>query len=236
MAIGLGVKIVFGALALGVVAAMAKKKPTTAEQQQNDAMAEAPVDARNMLAVVLSPSLSDIDTLNTYLSQFKAAYANAAARADNKQAFRLNQFALATTMKIQALQAGKTPDSNALLTVATAAAPALDTTSNLTAAQQTAMAQAPVDANNMLALVLTPSYVDANQISNYADQFKAAAQNAVGRADQVQAFRLVRYAAAAKMKSDALKAGQASPDTQVLLETALAPFGLASTTTTSAAA
>jgi len=227
MALGLGVKIVLGLAAAGLAVAATKKKPSATEQQQNTAFTEAPVDATNMLGVVLSPSLTDVATLNTYKSQFLAAYANASNRGDTKQAFRLKQYATATDMKITALTAGKTPDANALLSVATVAAPALDTSSGLSASQQTALTQAPVDANSMLSLVLSPSFVDATQIENYANQFKAAAQNAVGRGDQVQAFRLTRYAAAAKMKSDAIKAGHASPDTAVLTDTALAPFGLA---------
>lgn len=221
--------------ALGVVALLAAgKKDSSGAAQQKAAQAEAPVDANNMLAIVLSPSVTDVGTLNTFKSQFLAAYANATARSDNRQAFRLKQYATATDMKITALQAGKVPDATALLNVATVAAPALDTSaSNLTAAQQLAMSQAPTDANTMLSLVLSPSLVDTTAIDNYINQFKAGAANAVGRGDQVQAYRLTQYAVAANAKNVPLKASQAPPAPEQLLTLALVPFGSVTATTTS---
>ena len=89
--------------------------------------------------------------------------------------------------------------------------------------QERCMAQAPVDANNMLAIVTAPSYQDVAGLDNYADQFKAGANSAALRGDQVQAFRLARYAEAAKFKADAIRKG-ATAGTEGLVTIALTPF------------
>lgn len=89
------------------------------KKADSGASSEAPKDATSMLAVVLSPSMTDLGQLAQFFNAFVAAVGNAKTP---QATLRLSLYALVTRLKMIMLAQGAQPNADELLAIAYAPA------------------------------------------------------------------------------------------------------------------
>ena len=163
--------------------------------KQNASADEAPKDANTLLALVLSPSMVNLDQLVDFYNRFAASAANATTPQAN---LRLNMYALVTALKIAMLRKGAQPDSAELVRLAYAPS------SGMGGIQQ--LPDAPADVQNAAYAALASN--DPSTIAAYLAKFATAANTATGTLKG----RLMTYALALKAKQLMTSSGINFPD------------------------
>jgi hypothetical protein len=162
------------------------------------AASEVPADANSLLAIVLAPSMTNLEQLVSFYNQFAAATANATTP---QATLRLSLYAIVTALKIIMLRSGAQPDADELLAIAYAPS------SGMGGIQQ--RPDAPADAQQSVLAGLTGSSVDTMQAYLIAIE-TAAIKNA--QISDAQRKRLLTYALAIKVKQLLTQAGMAFPN------------------------
>ena len=178
-------------LGLGAYA-LSSKKSSAGNSQASKAPSEVPADANSLLATMLAPSLTDVNTLAQIYKTFAAAIQN---QTNGNAKLRLAQYALATFLKLASLSKGAQPDPNELLMIAyapTAGGKGLVGYGDAAVDRQTAIVNA----------INTAS--DVGSLGQYIQAFATAYNTAKPGPERK---RLLAYILAAKTKQLAVKNG-----------------------------